>query len=365
MKHCQECNLDFPDSYRFCGSCGASLPDLLSCQGCGELVESKWRFCTSCGGQLSSQSTSDQASAPKPPGASHGPEEAMASISAPGISSSKTITMPSSGQRSEKPTPQEWYAAPDLFDETSETTATPIPRRDLVPKATVVVPRAIAHPQSGNGKTPPTLTMLAAYGESNMTAPQEWPRRHGLLVGLLLLIFFGILGAGGGYWWTHRASVAQSPSQVDSTNAPADSSASASSASSTTTTTARPTTSGGAEDEWKQLRERRIGAKPSETSGIIAAFEAAEKKYPNDYRFPYERAKLSIEGITSHHEAFAALSLAAEKAIDNGKAQEMLDNLMADKDGDFYKLSRGHHEWQALVQALNNKDKQVINELHH
>jgi hypothetical protein len=98
---------------------------------------------------------------------------------------------------------------------------------------------------------------------------------------------------------------------------------------------------------------------------MIAAFEDAEKKYPRDYRFPYERAKLSIKGVTSHHEAFGALSAAGEKAIDNGKAQEMLDSLMADQDGDFYKLSRGHHEWQALVQALSNKDKRGLNELHH
>ena len=125
------------------------------------------------------------------------------------------------------------------------------------------------------------------------------------------------------------------------------------------------TTSRSADQEIKRLRERRIGAKPSEASEIIAAFEDAEKKYPIDYRFPYERAKLSIKGITSHHEAFGALSLAAEKAIDNGKSQEMLDSLMADKDGDFYKLSRGHREWQTLVQALNNKDKRGLNELHH
>ena len=125
------------------------------------------------------------------------------------------------------------------------------------------------------------------------------------------------------------------------------------------------TTSRSGDEEIKRLRERRIGAKPSESGEIIAAFEDAEKKYPNDYRFPYERAKLSIKGVTSHHEAFSALSVAAEKAIDNGKAQEMLDSLMADKDGDFYKVSRGHHEWQALVQALSNKDKRGLNELRH
>jgi hypothetical protein len=121
----------------------------------------------------------------------------------------------------------------------------------------------------------------------------------------------------------------------------------------------------GAEEEWKRLREKRVGAKPSETNEVINAFEEAEKKYPRDYRFPYERAKLSIKGITSHHEAFGALSLAGQKAIDNGTAQEMLDSLIADQDGDFYKLSRGHHEWQALEEALRNKDKTSLKILHH
>jgi len=43
----------------------------------------------------------------------------------------------------------------------------------------------------------------------------------------------------------------------------------------------------------------------------------------------------------------------------------MLDNLMADKDGDFYKLSRGHSEWQALEEALRSKDKVALKALHH
>jgi hypothetical protein len=259
---------------------------------------------------------------------------------------------------------KEWYAAPELFDESDETTATPPARNDLVSTtvpATVAV--STAHPQSGNGKSPPTLTMLAAYGESRSSLPPEGARPQRLLVGLLLLVFFGLIGFGGWYWWTHRAPVAQ----ADSSSAPAaaDSSSSASLTTSAPKTVERITSNGGADEEWKRLREKRIGAKPSETKEIIAAFEDAEKKYARDYRFPYERAKLSIKGITSHHEAFGALSTAADKAIENGKSQEMLDSLMADKDGDFYKLSRGHHEWQALMQALSSKDKRGLNELHH
>jgi hypothetical protein len=83
-------------------------------------------------------------------------------------------------------------------------------------------------------------------------------------------------------------------------------------------------------------------------------------KYPTDYRVPYELSKLSIKVITSHHEAFEVLARAAQKAIDNGQADEMLNSLMADKHGDFHKLSHGHHEWEALEQALRNKDKGVL-----
>lgn len=374
MKHCQQCNLDFPDSFRFCGSCGGAIRDSLSCQGCGELVESKWTFCTNCGREFSSESPAVQASRPKTPEPTDVPAAPLPPSSTPRTPPPPTLTMSSSEQpaatarqRPEQVMPQEWYAAPDLLDETTETTATRVPRRDLVPKTTVAVPTATPHPQSGNGKAPPSLTMLAAYGESRTDAASEWQRRHALLVGLLLLVFFGALGFGGWYWWTHRVSVAQSPPQAAATSAPAvaDSSSSASAASSATTSTGRITTGGGADEEWKRLREKRIGAKPSETGEIIAAFENAERKYPNDYRFPYERAKLSIKGITTHHEAFGALELAGEKAIDNGKAQEMLDSLMADKDGDFYKPSHGHREWAVLVQALSNKDKKGLNELHH
>src|SRR5437660_4227639 len=92
MKHCQQCNLDFPDSFRFCGSCGGSLPDSLTCQGCGDVVESKWTFCTNCGRQLLSQNTSDQAFSPKPPKPAEIPDAPVASLSAPGTSLPETIT---------------------------------------------------------------------------------------------------------------------------------------------------------------------------------------------------------------------------------------------------------------------------------
>jgi hypothetical protein len=115
--------------------------------------------------------------------------------------------------------------------------------------------------------------------------------------------------------------------------------------------------------ELKTLREMRVAATRSERSELLAALAGTEQRYPNDYRFPYERAKLAIKERqkTSHDDAFAALALAAQKAIQNGKAREMLENLRKDGGGDFQKLSHGHREWAQLQEALKSKNARVLN----
>ncbi len=120
------------------------------------------------------------------------------------------------------------------------------------------------------------------------------------------------------------------------------------------------------DDALNKLRKRRIAVADSATvadrSAILQAFARAEKQYPSDYRFPYERAKLTMKESQSHShdDAFNALSLAAEMAINSGKAHEMLDDLKADKGGDFHKLSHGHHEWADLAEALKKKDTSLL-----
>jgi len=115
------------------------------------------------------------------------------------------------------------------------------------------------------------------------------------------------------------------------------------------------------EDELKELQEKRISAKPSERPKIYQALAKVEKQYPRDYRFSYERAKLAMTG--SHNEAaFKALTTAAEKAIQSGKAGEMLSGLEEDKTGDFSKLSQGRFEWSRLVAALKRKDTSLLSE---
>lgn len=371
MKHCEPCDLDFPDAYRFCGSCGGPLSDQRRCPHCGELVDGKWTFCTGCGRSLSLEKTDDQATQDKTSERTNLP---AAPASSPRASTPppQTLSLPLSEQpatadrlRSEKAQPEAWYSDPDLLEEaTTRTAAPPLPRQDLVGKTIAATSQMAAPSQSRDEKSAPSLTMLSAYGESE--TPSEFRWWHGAILALFVLLVIGGIGIGGWYWWSHRGSAAQTTPPVDTNTGalPENSSTSPSSRSTSTTTPGPPATSS-ADEEIKRLRERRIGAKPSQTSEIVAAFKDGEKKYPNDYRFPYEGAKLSIKGITTHHEAFGALAFAAAKAIDSGKSQEMLDILATDRGGDFYKLSRGHHQWQALEDALRNKDRTGLKMLHH
>lgn len=116
------------------------------------------------------------------------------------------------------------------------------------------------------------------------------------------------------------------------------------------------------EDELKKLREKRLGATDSDRSKVFQAIAKVERQYPRDYRFPYERAKLAAKGskAKSRKEAFKALSVAAEKAISSGKANEMLSGLEADKAGDFQKLAQGGQEWTRLLSALKRKDTSLL-----
>ena len=115
------------------------------------------------------------------------------------------------------------------------------------------------------------------------------------------------------------------------------------------------------DDALLKLRQKRMAASAADRNNVSRDFAKAEKQYPNDYRFPYEHAKLAVAAQTkSFDAAFKALFAAAERAIKAGKAQEMLQGLHNDKTGDFQKLSRGHSEWDQLVQALRNKDTKLL-----
>jgi hypothetical protein len=127
--------------------------------------------------------------------------------------------------------------------------------------------------------------------------------------------------------------------------------------------TSQPAPSVSPEDELlARMRERRITATSSERPRIFEAFAKIERRYPRDYRFPYERAKLAAKGSKSdsRNEAFKALSVAAERAIAGGKTNEMLSGLETDKAGDFHRLAQGRQEWTRLVVALKRKDTSLL-----
>jgi hypothetical protein len=117
-----------------------------------------------------------------------------------------------------------------------------------------------------------------------------------------------------------------------------------------------------ADDELKALRQRRITATAKDRTAILLAFGRAERRYPNDYRFPYEEAKLAMQvsRSSSREEAFRALADAAERAISAGKSREMLASLEAEKANDFRKLANGSHEWNQLVRALTRNDSSLL-----
>ena len=178
-----------------------------------------------------------------------------------------------------------------------------------------------------------------------------------LLIGLIGLVVIGAI-----IWLILRSASPVQPGNVTNTQ---QADAAAPSAA-TAPTPARTPTTRPEDDEILTIRksvESLEGAPTSERLRIIEELQAAERKYSADYRFPYERAKLSIKGVVAHDEAFTALLAAAERAMSTGKAKEMLSDLMTDKDTYFWKTSRGHEEWNRLVEALKNEDRRILRDL--
>jgi hypothetical protein len=110
----------------------------------------------------------------------------------------------------------------------------------------------------------------------------------------------------------------------------------------------------------EQVRQMRRSN--SDHSKILKSLSETEMKYANDYRFPYERARVVVMDHKKNfqEEAFAALARAAQKAINNGKSNEMLQSLNKDSDGDFQKLSHGRREWAQLQKALKSRNPSVL-----
>jgi hypothetical protein len=115
-----------------------------------------------------------------------------------------------------------------------------------------------------------------------------------------------------------------------------------------------------ADDELRDLKQRRTKGSVSDKRSVMRDIARMEREFPNDYRFPYERAKMAASDAKSLDQVFQALFIAAQKAIKSGKATEMLQVLDTDKVREFRKLARGHGEWGQIVQSLKNRDATLL-----
>ena len=108
-------------------------------------------------------------------------------------------------------------------------------------------------------------------------------------------------------------------------------------------------------EQLEQIRRLNYSTHPTKS---LKNLSQTERKYADDYRVPYERAKVVVIGHKGNFQkaAFNDLARAAQKAISKGKAGEMLQNLNKDRDGDFQELSRVRREWAQLQKALRSKD---------
>ena len=113
------------------------------------------------------------------------------------------------------------------------------------------------------------------------------------------------------------------------------------------------------DERYADLMAEVQNAAGADLLAVDGRLEAAEREFPSDYRFTYERATLAVFGRAEHHEAFYHLRKAADKAIGTERTREMLDRLERDggAKGPLRKLAVGHHEWSALREALENRDR--------
>src|SRR5262249_43140124 len=139
-------------------------------------------------------------------------------------------------------------------------------------------------------KQPPTLSMLSGYGQQVEQNSQPAQSNYPIFVGTGLIILVMTIGFGLWYVFAHRAAAA-THGDSDSAQTQVGNDLSLASGGGNRSEPPRLDTR---DDDWKRLDEKRKSATPAEQPNVIAALDEAERKYPNDYRFPYERAKLSI-----------------------------------------------------------------------
>ena len=348
MKHCQQCNQNFADDFNYCLSCGNPIKEtvatgysrqttgaretFIQCQACKNFVRSDaWR-CEYCATVLGS------------------------------------VESPISSRDEPPPTqyvrPAQWQPSSDMSERSAQE---PAGFSSDVPQGRVVTPTSPIR----NDQTTPNSSNFQPYGTPQAMRGSSFRWWHALI---LLAIFFGIIGAlgVGGWWWWSNSNQATNVNnnsneseRIASTNATDDNNQPETSSSPPTSSSqSEPTVSDNSADAELKRLQQTVNDANSSGGEILAAIANAEEKYPSDYHFTYERAKLIGKGLITHDEGWAALRRAAEKAIDNNQAEEMLSDIKSRAQTDFRKLSTHNDEWNAIIKGLESHDKAALKHAH-
>lgn len=345
MKYCQQCNQDFADDFNYCLSCGNPIKEtvatghsrpttgaretFIQCQACKNFVRSDAARCEYCGTVLGSVEPPVSSRTEPPP---------------------TQYVQPSQRQPSSD-TSQRWAQGPAGFSSD-------------VPQGRVVTPTSPIR----NDQTTPSSSNFQPYSTAPATGRSSFRWWHALILLVFFLGFIGALGVGGWWWWSssnvnnnsNESERIASTNANDNTNQPETSSSPTTSSSQST-----PTVSDNSADAELSRLQETVNDANSSGSEILAAITDAEEKYPTDYRFTYERAKLVGKGLIKHKEGWAALRRSAEIAIDGGKAQQMSADMVPRERSDFARLSSHPAEWNEIIEALNNNDKTLLKNRNH
>jgi len=348
MKHCQQCNQSFADDFSYCLSCGNLLREIsaavnaarettrqetfVRCPQCRNFVQSDARVCEHCGTLLRNVDSS-ASSRPEPPPTQY--------------------VQPPQSQPS--------------FDISQRSAQEPAGFRSDVPPGRVATPTSPVR----NDQTTPSSSNFQPYGTAQATRPSSFRWWHALILLVFFLGFIGALGVGGWWWWSNSNQAtnvnnnSNESERIASTNATDDNNQPETSSSPPTSSSqSEPTVSDNSADAELKRLQQTVNDGNSSGGEILAAIANAEEKYPSDYHFTYERAKLIGKGLITHDEGWAALRRAAEKAIDNNQAEEMLSDIKSRAQTDFRKLSTHNDEWNAIIKGLESHDKAALKHAH-
>lgn len=245
--------------------------------------------------------------------------------------------------------------------------------RSTVPTGANVLPVTSASRAVANPGVIPTMVVSTPISVRSVTSefsckpPAATERRKlwPFIVGAFLLLVIGgvAVGAVGWMMWG-RSDTSQSGKDEQSRPSNNGETRNQQSSKPSPRSTAQISSADSADAEFNTLRDRYSRVATTQRPQLDTDFKSAERKYPTDYRFTYERARLSATGPDPHG-AFGLLFQAGRTALDNGKADEMLTELMRDKDSDLRKLSRGHDEWGDLTDALRHKKRELLRHAPH